>query len=166
VPRNLKREPRLLQSYVNARLQYEDSSDCEPLLRRALRRSWDEELVRLYGLVEGASPGKQVQFAERLLSDHPGEAVLYLTLGRLCKKHSLWGKARTYLEESLARRATVEACQELAQLLEQQGEHSAAGAYFQRGLALATGLRGEASPILLERPEREGETVEEQRPGV
>jgi HemY protein len=163
IPRKLKEEFYLLEEYVRARLYFPDTSDCEQLLRRTLKRNWDEALVCLYGMVEGSNKVKQIQFAEHLLATHANDAVLLLSLGRLSKRSSLWGKAKAYLEDSLTARPCAEAYQELALLLEQQGEHAAAATYFQLGLALATGL-GDADDAetlpLLDSPGNDNAIVE------
>ena len=160
VPRKLKEEAYLIEEYVTVRLHFQDTSDCEQLLRRTLNKKWIEALIRLYGLVEGTNIVKQIQFAESLLSAHSSEAVLLLTLGRLCKSNSLWGKARSYLQDSIAVQPSAEAYQELALLLEQQGEHTVAGTYFQKGLALATGAEDGKYPALLESPDKDRAIVE------
>ncbi|MEJ2762326.1 MAG: hypothetical protein P8126_12640, partial [Gammaproteobacteria bacterium] len=93
---------------------------------------------RLYGLVEGEAAEKQLRFAERLHSAHARDAVLLLSLGRLAKRNGLWGKARSYLEESLQVHPYPETYHELATLLVQEGDNAAAARCFQDGLALAT----------------------------
>ena len=40
--------------------------------------------------------------AERWLPAHRDDAVLLRTLGRLCERAGLWGKAQSYYEASLA----------------------------------------------------------------
>ena len=151
IPNKLKKESSLIGAYVRERLRQGDSSDCEALLRRALKRQWDPELVRLYGLVEGRNLKTQLEFAGNWLSQFPRDAELLLTLGRLSKKNHLWGKARSYLEQSIQARPDPATCQELATLLEQQGEHAAARSYFQEGLNLATGAHetGETGTALV-----------------
>jgi hypothetical protein len=52
-------------------------------------------------LVRGDDPARQLQTAEGWLKDHPQDASLLLTLGRLSLQNRLWGKARDYLESSL-----------------------------------------------------------------
>lgn len=138
IPYQLKRESGLIGVYVKECLRVGNGSGCESMLRRALKRQWDPELVRLYGLVEGKSRKRQLEFAEGFLSRFPGDAGLLLSLGRLCIKNRLWGKARNYLEQSLRARPAPGTCRELATLLEQQGEHAVARGYFQQGLDLAT----------------------------
>ncbi len=148
IPRKLKTVNYLVEVYVCARRKFPDTSECEQLLRKILKTSWDDSLVCQYGMVEGSSQVKQIQFAERLLASHANDAGLLLTLGRLCKRNSLWGKARSYLQESISIYASADAYQELALLLEQQGEHADAGIYFKKGLAQATGL-SDSDPVPL-----------------
>lgn len=142
IPGRLKNEFYLVETYVKERLRHTDtdSSDCEDLLRNALKKKWDPELVRLFGLVEGKNAKQQLDFAEKSLARFPGDAALLLTLGRLCKKNRLWGKAKAYLEQSIEAQPNSEACQELAALLEQQGEQAAAVSYYRKGLNLAATL--------------------------
>lgn len=166
IPRKLKEEVKLIEAYVRARLNFPDVSDCELLLRKTLKKKWNSVLIGLYGLVTGSNIVKQIQFAERMLATHSNDAALLLTLGRLCKRNSLWGKALAYLEDSLATQASAEACQELALLLEQQGDHVAANTYFHRGLALATDLGDVKTMPLLTAPDADDATVEGTRQRV
>lgn len=137
IPYRLRRESALVGAYVKECLRVGDNSGCETVLRRALKREWDPALAELYGLVEGKSLKRQLEFAENCLSRFPGDAALLLTLGRLCRKSHLWGKARSYLEQAVRLRPDPGACRELATLLEQQGEHAAARTYYRQGLSLA-----------------------------
>jgi len=138
IPGKLKKHFYLIEVYILERLRFADTKDCEPLLKQALKRQWDEVIVRLYGLVEGNDSVKQLTYVESFLSGHARDPVLLLTLGRLCIRNSLWGKARKYLEDSIEAKPNPEACQELAALLEKEGNLSAAAIYYQKGLALAT----------------------------
>ncbi|MFZ1831194.1 MAG: hypothetical protein WAU27_00130, partial [Pseudomonadales bacterium] len=60
-------------------------------------------------------------------------------LGRLALGNRLWGKAREYLESSLANGAGSEACAELARLYQHLGEHERASAMLQRAVKLSVG---------------------------
>ena len=138
IPKKLQSELYLIEVYVSERLRHDGTADCEELLRRVLKKHWDAALVRLYGLVEGESAQKQLRFAEHQLPRHARDAMLLLTLGRLARRNSLWGKARSWLEESLAVHPYPETYHDLATLLVQQGDNIAASRCFQEGLALAT----------------------------
>jgi HemY protein len=101
-----------------------------------LKRHYDTHLVRLYGLLRGRDPVRQLHAAEGWLKEHPRDAGLLLTLGRLCLLNQLWGKAREYFESSLTFQRHPEACTELAGLLAQQGEVERSNQLFQEGLGL------------------------------
>lgn len=138
IPVRLRRDPHLIDVYVSERLRFPGTDDCEEILRRALARGWDERLVRLYGLVEGRDTARQLKRAEGWLEIHGRDAMLLLSLGRLARRNGLWGKARGYLDQSIAVRPTPETYRELASLHEQEGEHAAAALCYQRGLSLVT----------------------------
>ncbi|MBF8268435.1 MAG: HemY N protein [Gammaproteobacteria bacterium] len=156
MPKKLRRELPILETYIQERLRYAETKDCEALLRTALKRQWDPTLIRLYGLVQGADNAKQLACAEQLLTEHARDPVLLLTIGRLCRRNSLWGKARSCLEESLALQPGPEACQELATLLEQEGDQAGAAACYRQGLLLATGISAGAVKLLRHRPGNPG----------
>lgn len=141
IPGKIKNEIYLIEIYTTEKLKFADSASCEVLLRNALKRNWDNNLIRLYGLVDSKDPNKQLKFAENQLSDHARDPVLLLTLGRLSLRNSLWGKARSYLEDSIDIEPMPDTYHELANLHEKQGEHVAANVYYQEGLTLATQVK-------------------------
>ncbi|WP_193077516.1 heme biosynthesis protein HemY, partial [Pseudomonas lundensis] len=129
-----RQEPALVLAYAEQLRQLGAQGEAEEVLRGALKRSYDSHLVRLYGLLRGKDPVKQLQTAEGWLKAHPADPSLLLTLGRLCLQNSLWGKARDYLENSLKLQRNPEACAELARLLAQLGETDRSNQLFQEGL--------------------------------
>lgn len=141
VPKKLKKELYLIEVYISGRLCYEDTSDCEPLIRQVIRDNPDPGLVRLYGQVQGkdTDTDKQIALIEQLLTGHDRDSILMLTAGRLYKRQGLWGKARSWLEESIKAGPTAEAYYELATMLEDQADIASAGVYFRKGLTLAAG---------------------------
>ncbi len=138
IPRKLRAEFHLIEVYTEEKLKLSDTLDCEPLIHKALKKQWDVVLLGLYGLVEGKDLAKQLKFAESFIPGHARDAVLLLTLGRLSVRNKLWGKARSYLEESIEINPLPEAYRTLATVLDELGEHDAAVVYYQKGLELAT----------------------------
>jgi HemY protein len=136
VPKRLKKEFYLLEVYVSARLKFPDTSDCELMIRKVIRHSPDPLLIRLYGLVIGQNPAKQLSYIELLMKENPGDSNIMLTAGTLYKRAKLWGKARSCIEKSIALAPTAEAYYELATLFENQGDAENAMLNFQKGLAL------------------------------
>ncbi len=139
IPKKLRQEFFLIDVYVQQRLQFDEHEDSEILLRKAIKKIWDDRLVNLYGLVNGNAPSKQLGFAEGLLKQHTNNPVLLLTLARLCIKNKLWGKARSYFEECAEIEKSPELFYEMAQLLQQElNEPELAANYHRLGLAMAT----------------------------
>ena len=137
MPKRLQREKRLVQAYVQERIRLAGAAECEPLLRRAIIQDWDADLVRLYGQVPGKDTAGQIKSAEAWLAGHEHDPALLLTLGRLCRRGALWGKARRYLEESNALRPDPECALELAMVLREAGEPAAACVVLEQGLTQA-----------------------------
>ncbi|WPN30006.1 heme biosynthesis protein HemY [Pseudomonas sp. P5_109] len=131
-----RQEPQLVLAYAEQLRQLGAHVEAEEVLRTALKRGYDSHLARIYGLVRGNDPTRQLQTAEGWLKDHPADPGLLLTLGRLCLQNSLWGKARDYLESSLRVQRNPEACAELARLLAQMGDTERSNQLFQEGLGL------------------------------
>jgi len=131
-----RQEPRLVLAYAEQLRQAGAQKEAEHVLRTTLKRQYESPLARLYGLVRGEDPARQLQFAEGLLKAYPSDPSLLLTLGRLCLQQRLWGKARDYLESSLRFQRNPETCAELARLLASLGETTRSNQLFEEGLGL------------------------------
>jgi HemY protein len=102
--------------------------------------------VRSYGEVQGADPTKQLKQVETWLKTHPEDAPLLTTAARLCMAAELWGKARSYLESSLALAPVPETYALYGRLLATLGESERALLAFRSGLGLVTNLAAEPLP--------------------
>lgn len=138
MPRALRQDPELVGHYARQLLARGAEAEAMALLQQQLKRSWDPELVRLYGLIEGPDPQRQLLVAEQWLTERNSDAVLLLALGRLALRNELWGKARDYFEASLKLEESAEGCAELGRLLAHLGEPALSSRYFQRGLEVST----------------------------
>lgn len=150
IPRQFQNEKEILLAYANRMIECGGSSQVEPLIRYALKHHRDQQLIKFYGLVEGADLVKQLSIAEGLLAGHEGDAIALLTAGRLSLRNKLWGKARSYLEASVHANPSVEAYNELGHLLEQLGEQELASSCYQKGLRLAPGCE-HTVPVQIEK---------------
>jgi HemY protein len=139
IRKDVRRDAAMLASYAQAALRLGASDQAEVVLRRALKSTWTPALVAAYGRLETSNPSAQLAHAEKWLNDRPEDAELLLACGRLCLKNQLWGKARSYLETSLAIRPNPETWQIYGELLVQLGESGAASEAFRQGLAAASG---------------------------
>jgi len=74
------------------------------------------------------------------------DALLHLTLGRLCARDELWGKARHHMIRSLEIEPTVAGFDSLGQLLERKGELEVAMACFRNALRMNQGKEPQPLP--------------------
>ena len=113
----------------------------------SLAANWDERVVRTYR--EAAAPAgsaallAQIEHCEQWLRERPTDAELALTLGALCLKQKLWGKAQRFLEQALSDAHAPQMVREvhlkLAQMHEALLQPEEAAAHY-RQCALATVL--------------------------
>jgi HemY protein len=136
VAKRLKDNTTILDAYYMALMRVGLHDKAEKDLVAALKSDWRAPLVRLYGLVEGPDPTKQLKRAEGWLAKHDEDVDLLLAAARLCLRNELWGKARSYLETVIALRPTPEAYQEYGRLLNQLGETDAAADAYREGLGM------------------------------
>lgn len=104
------------------------------IVEQSVDKQWDPGLVALYAECPGGDVRQQLERAEQWLGEHPRDAILLLTLGRLCAQQGLWGKARSYLDASLSIEPTHSAHIELARLLEREGRPELAADHYQKAL--------------------------------
>lgn len=138
IPAQLRKLPAMQTVYIEQLLKIGAEANVESHLRKELKRNWHEPLVAIYGRVEGRDVKKQLLLAEHWQQERPGNAVLLLTLGRLCLRNKEWARAREYFESSLKLRKDPETYAELARLLAHLGEHQKSTEYYQHGLLMTT----------------------------
>ena len=147
LPAALRKAPRLIALQGLALNSLGQGEEAEKKIRQALKRGWEEPLVLAYGRVRGAKADKQLLQAEQWLKQRPEDGALLLSAARLCMVLELWGKARSYLETSLAIAPRTEAYALYGRLLDQFGEADNAALAFRSGLSLAVGA-GDDLPAL------------------
>jgi HemY protein len=121
--------------------------EARAVVEKALAVEWDDRLVRAYGdsaAAEG-SPAllAQIERCEEWTRKRPTDAELALTLGTLCLKQKLWGKAQRHLEQALSDATDSDTVREvhlkLAQLHEALNQPAKAASHY-RLCALTTML--------------------------
>lgn len=136
VAKRLRDNTTVLDAYYMNLMRTGLHEKAEKDLASALKTEWRAPLIRLFGLVEGPDPSKQLKRAEGWLTNHGDDADLLLAAARLCLRNELWGKARSYLETVISLRPTPEAYQEYGRLLTQLGETDAAADAYRDGLGM------------------------------
>jgi len=151
IPRHLRREPRLTLTRAKALIACGSVEDAEVEIRRTLKEDWSEALIDLYGELAAVDPAAHLKRIESWLRERPGDPALLLAAGRASVRHQLWGKARSYLESSLAIRPAPEAYRALGQLMARVGEAQSASRAYERGLAM-TATASTTAPLAAPKP--------------
>jgi len=140
LPGFLRRDEKTIGDYARLLANLGDEEQTETLLRKVLHNHWSDDLVNLYGRIEGRMPDEQLLAAEQWLKDRPNNAELLLALGRLSLRNELWGKAREYFETSLRLRRSREGLAELSRLSAHMGDEEMSIKLMMQGLANDNGL--------------------------
>lgn len=139
LPRHLRKDPGLVRCRLQALARLGASADVEVEIRRVLKSGWDPELASLYADLELTDSSRQLSHLEQWLRKRPDDPDLLLATGRVCVRRELWGKARSYVESSLAIRPDPAAYNVLGQLMLEIGETGPATDAFRQGLTLSHG---------------------------
>jgi len=151
LPRSVRKLPQSIVAYARAAMACNDHPSAERVLRELIDEAGDTAAVRLYGDLVLPDPLVPLERAEGWLRKRPEDADLLATCARLCLRAELFGKARSYLEASLARRPNAENSFILAELLEQMGDHDAATGWLRQAAGLSVGRRTNLPRVRLRR---------------
>ena len=116
LPKNLRYTPEIIAEYSRYLIATHQLEQAEAILREGLKKQYNDKLITLYGLI--STTNSQLQFTESFLKKNANSAELFLCLARLCIAQQLWGKSKTYLEQSLALNPTPGAYAELGKMHE------------------------------------------------
>jgi HemY protein len=130
IPDEERAQPRIAAAAARGFIDLGDCRAAHALIEEVLEREWHPELALLYGECQDIDAIARIERAERWLSEHPRDAELLLTLGRLCAQTQLWGKAISYLEASLAASPTRGAHVALARVHDEMGHPEDAGRHY------------------------------------
>jgi HemY protein len=129
-------QPALALEAARALMAAGNSVEAQRIIEDALEEGWDSTVILAYAECSGGDVLGRIAHAEKWLASHPRDGALLLTLGRLCRQQQLWGKARSFLEASLAIAPGRTVHIELAQLLEQLEESTLATRHFRAAALL------------------------------
>jgi len=101
-----RREPLIVSHAARACIAVEAADMARTILEQALSHTWDSQLLFPYRRAAAdagsAALVAQIERCERWLASISDDGELCLTLGYLCQKQRLWGKAQRYLERALS----------------------------------------------------------------
>ena len=130
----------LTERLISAALYDDAARVIEEALDKTIESGWGEQqqsLIARYADCRVDNTVVQIEKAESWLKQQPRNAMILATLGRLCMRQSLWGKAQSYLEASVALQPTLAAHMTLARLMEQIGKPQEAMRHIKRSAELA-----------------------------
>lgn len=129
------------------------SSEFKTLAAR-LKKQWNDADLLTFGELADIDPLLLLKQAEKWRADRPKDAVLLIVCATLCIRSELYGKARTYLQASLAVRPNLETYQLLAHLLEHIDDREHAYKVLKEAVAYAIGRETRLPRIPMQRRER------------
>ena len=139
-PDHLKAIPDVIEHYARQLIFVDAAGEAENILRLYLNQNWQQSTIVLYAELDVMVDSKQLEIVESWLNKHPQNAHLLLAIGKMCIHCSLWGKARSCLEASIAINPMPQNYLKLARLLEEHMEEPAAAQeYYRQGLYLLAG---------------------------
>jgi HemY protein len=114
--------------------------EARTVVEKALAVEWDGRLVRAYSQSAGdegsAALLAQIERCEEWIQSRPADAELAFTLGALCLKQKLWGKAQRHLEHALSGADDADTIRQahlkLAQLYEALNQPDEAAAHYRQ----------------------------------
>lgn len=139
--KSLAKHPEIVVAYARATMSCGDHEAAEAALRECLNKQWNESAVLAYGELETEEPLKTLDRAEAWLPNHSEDAALLFACAQIATRAELYGKARSFLETSIAIRPRLEAYQLLAYLMEQLGDRDRSVKALNDALAFAVGRK-------------------------
>lgn len=101
LPRDQRKNPDNILVYARALIEGGDSGDAEKVIRAALKSTWSDDLVRLYGTIVTDKPAKLRRQVEGWLMARKENPELYLAAGRLAIAEKNLELAKEYLQSAI-----------------------------------------------------------------
>ena len=121
-PVRYKENEKVVKHYSELMIRLDDKAAASEVLEKAIARNWSDVLGIFYGEHDFSASPQQLLVAESWLMERPANSNLLLSLGRICMRNELWGKAKEYYEASIKITPCAEAYGELSRLLKHLGE--------------------------------------------
>jgi len=139
LPKAMQKAPEMIRAFAEKAVADGWPELTESVIRSCLKNDWTPSLLIPYGEPGPDDGSQRLKQCEKWLLAHPDEPLLHLTLGRLCAREELWGKARHHMIRSLEIEPTIAGYDSLGQLLERKGELEIAMVCFRNALRLSQG---------------------------
>ena len=117
-----KLEDEYLHAYAQTGLKLGMSQQIAKLIETSLSKNFSPALLKIWSQLN-IDNNQKMKTAEKWRKKNPDNAELLQLLGRICLDNKLWGKAHTYLQQSLELHASAETFKLLAKYFDAVGEH-------------------------------------------
>lgn len=136
LPRQMRKQSNVACAYAKQLVRLSDAKEAESVIRQTLKRHWQSEMVLLYGTLPFVNLNRQLVIVGAWLNMYGERPETLLTLGRLCVRVQLWGKAKDYFARCLALGPNADASLAYGLLLEKLDEPDEAMVKYREGLVL------------------------------
>ena len=131
-PAKYREDEKIVKHYIELLVKLGAKIDAAKALEIALSKNWSNSLIIKFAEMDYDSNQAQLLVAENWLKARPANSPLLLSLGRICMRNKLWGKAREYYQASIRISPSAEAYGELARLLKNLGDDTQSEDCFQQ----------------------------------
>ena len=129
-PSKYKEEAKVVKHYSDLLQKLGANIAAAKVIEKALAKNWNSDLILKYGATDFEVNQQQLLMAEDWLKQRPANSDLMLSLGRICLRNQLWGKAKEYYIASIKISPSAAAHGELSMLLRSLGETKEGEAHF------------------------------------
>ncbi len=136
LPSVIENQPSVLAARLESIMADGQHESAEKELRKAIPKSWNHELIKLYAKLDSPDLATLSKRVDRWLVDRPRDANLWLSASQLAKRDELWTQAKQFLERSIDNKETALAYNELGLILLALGQEDEAIQTFNKALDL------------------------------
>lgn len=141
--RQQRRHPELIAAFARRAAAQGQILAAMDEIQSAQKRTWNEDLARVYGELGPLELPARSRTAEAWLATAPNSPALLTSLGRLHTELGAWPKAEQYLERALAVEETARTWEVFGDCLRGRGDATGAALCYRNALRVARGERSE-----------------------
>lgn len=158
LPKAQKERQENIALYAHSLIEMGNHKEAEGVLKRALKKSLDTDLIRLFGCLESSKPAKLRKAIESWLKVHPNNAELRLAAGRFAKQEGKLDIAETHLQAAIQTEQLPQAYAMLGDIYESSDDNSKALNLYRLGMSALSSCEDRALSAQLA-PAKEGELL-------
>ena len=126
LPKSLNQSSSMMLIFAQVLVDADVLDEAEKFLTIQIKRSWDNDLIALYGTIKTTQSARQYKQVLQWINKQPTLAALQLCAARIAIYIEKWPEAVVHYENSIDLQPSIEAYRGLSKLLESLGEHEKA----------------------------------------